>query len=113
MPLDAFDRPEITIDNYQKIYAERHSIPVHWIKDNERLQLAAFLEYQVALHIFSVSDARRRYCREYPEANRTNVPITRMNGKGELYLDEKYALGSVLNMILPYDDSIMEVKNLI
>lgn len=112
MQLDAFDRPKTTVDNYQKIYAERHKIPLHLIMESERLQLASFLEYQVAMHILSLPDARRRYCKEYPEANRINVPITRMNGKGELYQDEKYALGSVLSMILPYDDSIREVKKI-
>lgn len=113
MQLDAFDKPKPTLDNYQKIYAQRHNIPVHWIKDNERLQLAAFLEYQVALHIFSLPDARRRYVKEFPDSNRLPVPISRMNGKGELYLDYNYCKGSVLEMIQAYDDSIREVKSLI
>jgi hypothetical protein len=113
MQLDAFDRPKTTVDNYQKIYAERHKIPLHLIMESERLQLASFLEYQVALHVLSVPDARRRYVREYPESNRTNVPITRMNGKGETYTDYNYCKGSVLEMIQAYDDSIREVRNIV
>lgn len=100
--------------DYEKAYATRHKIPTHWIRQNERLMLACFLEWQVATHVLSLPDARRMYCNEYPDANRLAVGKTVINpSRGTVVQDHNYALGSVLQMIQPYDDSIREVKNII
>ena len=92
---------------YQLDYAKRHHIPADWILENERLELAAFLEQMIKTQTLSVTEARRRYCREYPDANRLDVPLYRYDLAANTYqIDHNYALGSVLNMIQPVGDSI-------
>ena len=110
--LEKESQAETKANNYEKVYAQRHNIPEHWIRVNPRLQLAAFLEWQIATEVLSVSDARRRYVKEYPESNRLAVPKTTIHEDGFHYQDHRYALGSVLNLIRPYVDSIREVNGL-
>lgn len=101
------------IESYERIYAQRHNIPVEWIRKSERLALAAFLEYQVGVHVLSVPNARRIYVAQYPDSNRLPVPKTIKDMLWNTTTqDDRYALGSVINMIKPYDDSIREVKPL-
>ena len=98
---------------YETVYAQRHNIDTEIVRNNQRYQLAASLEWMIATKVMSVSEARRKYCEDYPEANRMPLPITRINGKGFKWQDERYASESVLEMIKPYDDSIREVKDLV
>ena len=96
-------------EQWQLDYATRHHIPADWILSNERLGLAAFLEWQVKLHILTITDARRRYVNEYPEANRGDVPMYKylwIDGVYSYKIDHDYAKGSVLNMIQPFEDSL-------
>ena len=92
---------------YQLDYAKHHGIPAHWILENERLELAAYLEQMIRTQTLSVTEARRKYCREYPDANRPDVPMYRYDLVNNTYqIDYNYALGSVLNMIQPVGDYI-------
>lgn len=111
--LEAESKAETKASEYERIYSERHGVPEEWVRLNPRLQLAAFLEWQCGMGIITVPHARRLYCKEYPEANRLAVPKTVYEGEGYYYQDKKYALGSVLSLIKPYDDSIREVRNIL
>lgn len=92
---------------YQLQYAKKHGIPADTILDDERLEMAAFLENLVRTQTMTVSDARRRFVNEYPEANRLPVPKYVYDKTNNTYwIDSKYADGSVLNLIQPYDDSL-------
>jgi hypothetical protein len=106
------ENQRIPFQAYEKIYAQRHKLPTDWVRQNPRLQLAAILEWQVATHTITVPHARRLFVKEYPDSNRLPVPKTVYEEGGYFYHDEKYALGSVLNLIMPYEDSIREVKGL-
>lgn len=93
---------------YQLDYAKRHNIPAHWITENERLELAAFLEQLVSTQTLSLTEARRRYVNNYPDSNRLPVPKYIYDRKENTYfIDHNYALGSVLNMIQPMNDCII------
>lgn len=97
---------------YESIYAEKHNFPEHWVRLNPKLQLAAFLEWQVATKILSVAEARRKFVIEYPESNRLSVPKTTVCEDGFHYRDDRYAIGSVLNLIQGYQDSIRQVEGI-
>lgn len=97
------------IQKYQRAYAERHHIPVDWVLKEEKLELAAFLEEMLRLQILTVRDARNRFCNEYPEARRIDVPLYKyqwIDGTYTYKIDQNYRLGSVINLIQPFDDSI-------
>lgn len=92
---------------YQLAYAERHHIPAHWILENEKLELAAFLEHMIKTHTLTVSDARRRFVNNYPESNRLPVPKYIYDRVENTYkIDHNYERGSVLSLIQAFDDSI-------
>jgi hypothetical protein len=103
---------ENQFQTYEKIYAQRHKLPTDWVRQNPRLQLAAILEWQIATHTITVPHARRLFVKEYPDSNRLPVGKTVCEPGDYKYYDEKYALGSVLNLIMPYEDSIREVQNI-
>lgn len=101
--------PLLQLEDYQLSYAQRHHIPAHWILKEERLELAAFLEHMIYTHTLTVRDARRRFVEQYPDSNRLAVGKTIyewINGVYTYHNDDKYAVGSVLNLIQPFDDSI-------
>lgn len=94
---------------YEKVYATRHNFPEDWIRSQPKLQLAAQLEWQIANHIISVRHARRLFVESYPESNRLAVGKTVVESYGYSHQDQRYALGSVLSLIEPYEDSIREL----
>lgn len=91
------------IQQYEKVYALRRSIPVEWVRDNERLALAAFLEWEMVVDNLSCYQARKKYVAQYPESNRQAVGRTIATWFGYKTEDKDYAKGSVLEMIKPYD----------
>lgn len=96
---------------YEEIYAERHGYTYEQVKHHPKLQLAAFLEWQVANHQLTVYEARKRFVAEdkYPESNRIAVGKTVITEYGYKYQDKDYAKGSVLELIQAYEDSIREL----
>lgn len=94
---------------YEKVYATRHRFPEEAVRSHPKLQLAAQLEWQIANHIISVRHARRIFVEQYPESNRLAVGKTIIEDYGYRHQDERYALGSVLSLIEPYEDSIREL----
>ncbi len=97
---------------YQLAYAKRRGIPAHLILEYEKLSFAAFLEHQVKVHTITVSDARRRFCSEYPEANRPLVGRTIIDENNEYVNDNEYEKTSVLWLIQAFDDSIWDIPQL-
>lgn len=91
---------------YQLTYAEHHRIPAHWILEQPELELAAFLEHMILTHVMSVTDARRRFVKEFPKSNRLPVSRKIIYPDNTFIYDEKYAFGSVLNLITGWEDSI-------
>lgn len=100
---------DIRLLPYERVYATRHNFPEEWIRSEPKLQLAAQLEWQMANHIISVRHARRLFVEQYPESNRLPVGRTIVESYGYAHQDERYALGSVLSLIEPYEDSIREL----
>lgn len=111
--LERESQAETKAQTYERIYAERHNFPEHWVRINPKLQLAAFLEWQVATKVLSIKQARLRYVSEHPESNRQAVPKTTICEDGFHYRDDRYALGSVLNLIQPYHDSVREAEGIL
>ncbi len=93
------------LQQYEVLYAKRRSIDPEWIRQNERLQLAAFLEWEMIVGNLSCYQARKKYVSEYPESNRLAVPLTKKTWYGYVTQDTSYAKGSVLEMIKPYSDT--------
>lgn len=100
------------IQQYEKLYALRRSIPVEWIRANERLALAAYLEWLMVSGDLTCYQARKKFVSEYPESNRLNVPKTIIEHYGYKYIDENYARGSVLEMIKPYEGTERTLENI-
>src|SRR4030095_527756 len=92
---------------YQLAYAKRHHIPAHWLLLEERVEFAAFLEWMVFIHTISLLAARYKYLEYYPEANRLPVSKKIIHTDNTYEYDENYAFGSVLNLIQPFEDSII------
>lgn len=104
------------IVQYEMLYALRRSIPVEWVRQNERLALASFLEWEIVTGTLTVYEARKKYVSNYPESNRLAVSRTLV----ELYVggkytkeDKNYAHGSVLEMVKPYDNCERELETLL
>lgn len=91
---------------YQIAYAKKHHIPADSVKEIPQLELAAFLEHMIFTNVLSVTDARRRFVNEYPESNRQAVSRKIIYPDNTFIYDEKYAFGSVLNLITGWEDSI-------
>lgn len=90
---------------YEIVYAVRRSIPKEWVRENERLALAAFLEWEMVVDNLTCYQARKKYVETYPESNRLAVSRYQVTSFGYVTHDKDYAKGSVLEMIKPYDDS--------
>jgi|SRR5882672_1913656 len=88
---------------YEQLYATRRNIPIEWVHNNERLQFAAYLEWQVETGMLDLYQARKKYVAEYPESNRLAVSKTVIEHYGYKYEDKRYAAGSVLSMIQNYE----------
>jgi hypothetical protein len=99
-------------EHYQIAYAERRHIPAHWILEFERLELAAYLEHMVRTHVYSVTEARRKFVKNYPETNRPMVGRTIIDHNNEYVNDNEYEKTSVLWLIQPFDDSIWDIPKL-
>jgi hypothetical protein len=93
------------LQQYEVLYAKRRSIPSEWVRENERLQLAAFLEWEMIVGNLTCYQARKKYVAQYPESNRLAVSLTKRTWFGYVTEDKEYAKGSVLEMIKPYDQT--------
>ncbi len=93
------------LQQYEVLYAKRRSIDPNWVRENERLQLASWLEWLMITGDLTCYQARKKYVGEYPESNRLAVPLTKKTYFGYVTQDKEYAKGSVLEMIKPYNDT--------
>lgn len=108
--LDNAESLDSKLENYEKIYLARHpDIKEEWIRKVPQIQLAASLEWQVANQTITLYKARKQFIALYPECNRLAVGKTVIEAYGYVHQDHNYALGSVLSLIEPYDDSIREL----
>lgn len=107
------------IEAHEQAYVARHSHQVLCgirvqdafdVRNHERLQLAAWLEYMVGRKVYHLSEARREFVIKYPEHNVIVSGKTLVDIAGRKKFSPNPT--SVLELIQPYADSILRIKNL-
>lgn len=91
---------------YIRVYSKRHDLPPRIVQETSILHQAALLEFQSGINQLTITEARRRFVKQFPFTNCIESSAKLCSAGGKLFI------ASVLCMVVPYPTSEYDAVNM-